>query len=65
MWIAAGAVVVVLLVIWGAYAVGKRQGKTGEQKEDAEQKAEDMAYDAAVAAKPYVPDPFGSMHPKG
>ena len=64
MWIAAGGVVVVLAVIWAAYAVGKRHGKTDQQKREAEIQAADMAHDAEIAARPPVDAPFSGMCPK-
>jgi len=61
MWLATGGVVVVLAVIWAAYAVGKSHGKTKQKKEDAEGKAEDMAHNAAIASKPDVDRPLSKL----
>jgi len=64
MWIAIGGIVVILAVIWAAYAVGKSHGKTDQQKRDAENQAEDMARNAGVAAQPDIPRPLGGMRPR-
>jgi len=64
MWTVAGGVVVVLAIIWAAYAVGKSHGKTKQKKEDAERKAENMAHDAEIAARPPVDRPLSGMQPK-
>ena len=64
MWYAAAGVIVVLAVIWASYTVGKRYGKVEQRKEDAEGKAEDMAHDAEIAARPNVGAPFSGMRPK-
>jgi len=64
MWLEVGRVIVELAVIWAAYAVGKSHGKTDQQKKDAEGRAEDMAHDAAVAARPPIDAPFSAMRPK-
>jgi len=64
MWIAAGGIVVILAVIWAAYAVGKRHGKTDEQKKTAEIQAADMAHDAEISARPPVDRPLSGMQPK-
>ena len=64
MWLATGGVVVVLAVIWAAYAVGKSHGKTKQKKEDAEGKAAEMAYYAKIAARPPIDRPLSGMQPK-
>ena len=64
MWIAIGGVVVILAVIWAAYAVGRSHGKTDQQRVNAEVQAEDMAHGAAVATQPPVDAPFSAMKGK-
>ena len=64
MWIAAGGVIIVLVIVWAAYAVGKSHGKTKQKKEDAEGKAEDMAHDAVIASRPPIDRPLSGMQPK-
>lgn len=64
MWTSAGIVAVILVVIAGAYWVGLRMGKTKEQKDNAQDEAEERAHDAEIAAKPFVDSPFGGMRPK-
>ena len=64
MWLAAGGIVVILAVIWAAYAVGKSHGKTDQQKREAEGRAEDMAHDAEISARPPVDRPLSGMQPK-
>ena len=64
MWYAAGGVVIILAVIWAAYTVGKRHGKTEEKKDDAETRTDEMARDANIAARPTPARPLSSMLPK-
>ena len=64
MWITAAGVIVVLAVIWAAYVVGKRHGKTDQQKQTAELQAEDMASNAAIASKPDVDRPLSKLRPR-
>jgi len=64
MWLAAGGVIVILAVIWAAYAAGRSHGKTDQQKQDAEIKAEDMARNADIASKPDVDRPLSKLFPR-
>jgi len=64
MWTAAGGVIVVLVAIAGALWGGVKYGETKQKKKDAEGKAEDMAHDAAIAARPPVDNPFSAMRGK-
>jgi len=41
MWYATAAVIIILVIIWGAWYVGKISGKNEEKKEGAETRAED------------------------
>ena len=64
MWLTIGGVVVVLAVIWAAYAVGKSHGQTKQKKDDAETRAEEMAHNAEISARPNVDHPLGRMRPR-
>ena len=56
-----GIIIAVLSALtWGAYKYGRIKER---QKTDAG-KADDMAADAAIAAKPGVDRPLGRMRPK-
>ena len=64
MWIAAAGVIVVLVAIGGALWGGIKYGRTKQKKEDAEEKAEDMAHNAEIASRPDIDRPLGGMRPR-
>jgi len=60
----AGGIIVILVVIWASYTVGKNKGKVDAEKIVSEKTASDMAHDAEIASKPFVDSPFSRMRPK-
>lgn len=53
-------VTVALLVLSGLW-LAYRTGKSQKARDDAEDKADEMAHDAEVAAKPYSSSPLGDV----
>jgi len=64
MWIAAAALVFLILEGIALFFIGKRYGQNKEKQKNAETQAADMAHDAEIAARPPVDAPFSGMRPK-
>jgi len=60
----AGGIIIVLVIVWASYMVGKSKGKIDAEKIISEKTAEDMVHDAEIASKPFIDSPFGGMRSK-
>ena len=60
-WIAAGGVIIILVVIFAAFVVGKKYGKSEQTRKDNQSRVEDMAHNADIASKPHTKRPLDEL----